>query len=43
MCIKNATKGIVISPLPEHIVKSGDVLIGIALNEKFNKKHHEDE
>lgn len=43
LCIKNATKGIVISPLPEHIVKSGDVLIGIALNEKFNKKHHEDE
>ena len=43
LCIKNATKGIVISPLPEHVVKSGDVLIGIALNEKFNKKHNEDE
>ena len=43
LCIKNATKGIVISPLPEQVVKSGDVLIGIALNEKFNKKHNEDE
>ena len=24
--------------MPEHVIKSGDVLIGIALNEKFNKK-----
>lgn len=38
LCIKNATKDIVISPMPEHVIKSGDVLIGIALNEKFNKK-----
>ena len=43
LCIKNATKDIVISPMPEHVIKSGDVLIGIARNEKFNKKHHEDE
>ena len=41
LCIKNATKDIVISPMPEHVIKSGDVLIGIALNEKFNKKHSE--
>ena len=38
LCIKNATKDIVIYPMPEHVIKSGDVLIGIALNEKFNKK-----
>lgn len=43
LCIKNVTKGIVISPLPEHVVKNGDVLIGIALNEKFNKKHNVEE
>ena len=43
LCIKCKNKNIVISPLPEHIVKSGDILVGIALNEKFNKKHHEDE
>lgn len=43
LCIKNATKDIVISPLPEQILRTGDVLIGIAYNEKFNKKHHEDE
>ena len=43
LCIKCKSKNIVISPLPEHIVKSGDILVGIALNEKFNKKHHEDE
>ena len=43
LCIKCKSKNIVISPLPEYIVKSGDILVGIALNEKFNKKHHEDE
>ena len=43
LCIKCKNKKIVISPLPEHIVKSGDILVGIAVNEKFNKKHHEDE
>ena len=43
LCIKNATKDIVISPMPEHVIKSGDVLIGIALNEKFNKKHSEEQ
>lgn len=43
LCIKCKSKNIVISPLPEHIVKSGDILVGIAYNEKFNKKHHEDE
>lgn len=39
LCIKCKNKDIVISPLPEHIVNSGDILVGIALNEKFNKKH----
>lgn len=39
LCIKNKTKDVVISPLPEQIVKHGDVLVGIAFNEKFNKKH----
>ena len=39
LCIKNKTRDVVISPLPEQIVKSGDVLVGIAFNEKFNKKH----
>ena len=43
LCIKNATKDIVISPMPEHVIKSGDVLIGIARNEKFNKKHSEEQ
>ena len=43
LCIKCKNKSIVISPLPEQIVKSGDILVGIALNEKFHKKHHEDE
>lgn len=43
LCIKNSTKDIVISPMPEHVIKSGDVLIGIALNEKFNKKHSEEQ
>ena len=38
LCIKNKTKDLVISPLPEHTVKSGDILVGIAFNEKFNKK-----
>ena len=42
LCIKNKTKNIVISPTPEHILQSGDVLVGIAYNEKFNKKHSED-
>lgn len=39
LCIKCKNKDIVISPLPEYIVNSGDILVGIALNEKFNKKH----
>lgn len=43
LCIKNKTKDIVISPLPEHTVKSGDILVGIALNEKFNKKRSKEE
>lgn len=41
LCIKSRTKDIVISPAPEQIVKSGDILVGIALNEKFNKKQDE--
>jgi len=43
LCVKCKSKNIVISPLPEQVVKTGDILVGIALNEKFNKKHHEDE
>ena len=30
------------SNITKHI-KSGDILVGIAYNEKFHKKHHEDE
>lgn len=43
LCIKNATKDIVISPLPDQVLRTGDILIGIAYNEKFNKKHDEEE
>ena len=43
LCIKNKSKDIVISPLPNHILQSGDVLVGIAYNEKFNKKHSAEE
>ena len=43
LCIKCQNKNIVISPLPEYVVSTGDILVGIAYNEKFNKKHHEDE
>lgn len=43
LCIKNQTKEIVISPLPEHILQNGDILVAIADNEKFNKKHSKDE
>ena len=43
LCIKNKSKDIVISPAPEHILQSGDILVGIAYNEKFNKKHSQDE
>ena len=39
LCIKNKTKDIVISPLPEHKLERGDILVGIAENEKFGKKH----
>lgn len=39
LCIKNKTKDIVISPLPEHKLEQGDILVGIAENEKFGKKH----
>lgn len=43
LCIKNKTKDLVISPLPEHTVKSGDILVGIAFNEKFNKKRSKED
>ena len=43
LCIKNKTKDLVISPLPEHTVKSGDILVGIAFNEKFNKKRNKED
>jgi len=37
LCVKCKSKDIVISPLPEQIVKNGDILVGIAHNEKFHK------
>jgi len=43
LCVKCKNNKIVISPLPEYIVKNGDILVGIALNEKFSKKHAEEE
>lgn len=43
LCIKNKNENLVISPTPEHILKKGDVLIGIAYNEKFDKKHSKEE
>lgn len=43
LCIKNKSKDIVISPLPDHILGSGDILVGIAYNEKFNKRHSKEE
>lgn len=30
ICIKNKLEGIVISPKPEHIIKEGDIVVGIA-------------
>lgn len=41
LCIKNQDKEIVISPTPEHILQEGDVLVGIAFNERFNKQQTE--
>ena len=43
LCIKNKSKDIVISPSPDHILGSGDILVGIAYNEKFNKRHSKEE
>ncbi|MBQ2836260.1 MAG: TrkA family potassium uptake protein [Clostridia bacterium] len=43
LCVKCKNKNIVISPLQDYVVKSGDILVGIALNERFYKKHAEDE
>lgn len=43
LCIKNKNKDIVISPMPEHILNHGDILVGIAYNEKFNKRHSQEE
>ena len=42
LCIKNQDKKIVISPSPEYILQKGDILVGIAYNEKFNKQHTEE-
>lgn len=39
LCIKNKAKDIVISPTPDHKLEEGDILVAIAKNEKFNKKH----
>ena len=39
LCIKNKDKkDIVISPLPDHKLEQGDILVAIAENEKANKK-----
>lgn len=40
LCIKNKSKEIIISPTSDYILSRGDVLIGIAFNEKFNKKYY---
>ena len=41
LCIKNNTREIVISPPQEHILHQDDVLVAIADNEKFDKKHNQ--
>lgn len=43
LCIKNKLKDIVISPTPEHILQNGDILVGVADNQKFNKRHSQDD
>ena len=43
LCIKNKNGDIVISPAPDRILSSGDILIGIAYNDKFNKKQEDAE
>lgn len=43
LCVKNQNENLVIFPTPEHILKKGDILMGIAYNEKFNKKHSDEE
>ena len=43
LCIKNQNKKLVISPTQDHILQKGDILVGIAYNEKFNKKHNEEQ
>ena len=40
LCIKNKNGDIIISPAPDRILNDGDILIGIAYNEKFNKKQN---
>lgn len=42
LCIKNKEGDIEISPVPDRVLKNGDILIGIAYNEKFNKKQDEE-
>lgn len=42
LCIKNKEGDIEISPVPDRVLKKGDILIGIAYNEKFNKKQDEE-
>ena len=42
LCIKNPNKEIVISPTPEYVIQEGDVLVGIAFNERFNQKRIEE-
>ena len=42
LCIKNKNGDIVISPAPDRVLKTSDILIGIAYNEKFNKKQDEE-
>ena len=35
------SKEIIISPTPEHVIQDGDVLVGIAFNERFDKQKEE--
>lgn len=42
LCIKSKNGDIVISPAPDRVLSNGDILIGIAYNEKFNKKQDEE-
>lgn len=42
LCIKSKNGDIVISPAHDRVLNDGDILIGIAYNEKFNKKQDDE-